>query len=137
MRPDRQNKQGRRSKTPSIYELKPYFEYLFGGKIHQVRASNEYVDLLHIVDGQVTAIKVDRLKGFDQHIIDKSYGRLCDYMDETGLQRCVYAVRIIKQGWIIYQMFKQPNGRVMMYKDDKLSEQINQERFNQREEDNE
>lgn len=126
------NSNGYRNKMPCVYDVKNFVRQELGYEVaHQIKATNERIDLLVIQDGECAPIKVIRVSTFDnvqysrsKHF-NESYARLCEYLDMTGLGHAYLFVKLRTQGYFVYKVQHEGNGKYSVAHMGELETQIN------------
>lgn len=126
------NSGGYRNKMPCVYDVKNFFHQELGfDLVHQLKATNEYVDLITIYQGIALPIKVIKVSTFDhtqysrsKHF-NESYARLCEYMDMTGVEESLLFVKLRTQGYFVYKVQYEGNGKYSVAHMGKMETEIN------------
>ena len=126
------NARGYRNKMPAEYDVKNFLRQELGYEVvHQIKATNERIDLLVIDAGVCAPVKVIKVSTFD-HVqysrskqFNESYARLCEYLEMTQLQHAFLFVKLRTQGYFVYKVQHEGNGKYSVAHMGTLETQIN------------
>lgn len=126
------NSGGYKNKMPAVYDVKNFVRQELGYEVaHQIKSTNERVDLLVIQNGECAPIKVIKVSTFDnvqysrsKHF-NESYARLCEYLDMTGLLHAFLFVKLRTKGYFVYKIQHEGNGKYSVAHMGTLETQIN------------
>ena len=127
------NSGGYRNKMPCVYDIKNFFHHELGYKmVHQLKATNEYVDLITIQYSVALPIKVIKVSKFDSaqysrsKPFNESYARLCEYLDMTELEEALLFVKLRTKGYFVYKVQYEGNDKYSVSHMGRMETEINE-----------
>lgn len=126
------NSGGYRNKMPCVYDVKNFLHHEQGiDMVHQLKATNEYIDLMVVAWATVLPIKVIKVSKFDavqyskSKPFNESYSRLCEYMDMTDLEEAWLFVKLRNDGYFVYKVQYEGNDKYSVARMGRLETDIN------------